>query len=97
MTESQTYWESGYGFCSEANFNSCGGLILKAKKLDPLHTFELEQLVYLVEQHNRCTKMAVGEITKRLNIGEFPQHIDCKKVVESVDNGGISHTKCKPP
>ena len=31
------------------------------------------------------------------NIGEFPQHIDCKKVVESVDNGGISHTKCKPP
>lgn len=71
MTESQTYWESGYGFCSEANFNSCGGLILKAKKLDPLHTFELEQLVYLVEQHNRCTKMAVGEITKRPILENF--------------------------
>ena len=71
ITETQTYWESGYEFCSKSNFDNCGGLVLRAKKLDPLHIFDLEQLVYLVEQHNRCTTVAVGEITKRPILENF--------------------------
>lgn len=35
------------------------------KKWVNSHTYELEQIIYLVEVHNKCTKVAVGRINSK--------------------------------
>ena len=58
-----------------------------------MQTFELEQLVYLVEQHNRCAKVAVCKITDRVtmeNLCNVPMLEGW--YVPYVDHGGLPPT-----
>lgn len=62
----------GYACCSEGSFEIWEGFVfVNVEKWDHLRTFELKQLVYLVEQRNKCKKVAVGKITGRPTLENF--------------------------
>jgi hypothetical protein len=62
------------------------------EKWDHLQTFELEQLVYLVEYWNICMKVAVDRITMRPTQENLHNVLVAEGVVLRVSHGGISPT-----
>lgn len=96
-TETQTYWELEYRLCNKFDYKKY--FFPKAKKWDTLQTFDLEQLLYL-GSNSEATCVFCGGMEHIHQDGggknhwetvtrEFPQHIDCREVVQSMDRGGV--------
>lgn len=64
---------------------------VNTEKWDDLQTFALEQLVCLMEQWNRCVKVAVGKVTGCTTLENF-HYVSCRGVVPHVGHGGIPPT-----